>query len=60
VYVVKGLGLLHLSIDRTPALIAVYLVVAQLTAILVLHRIEEPARRFVRRTFSGTPKAVDA
>ena len=58
VYVVKALSALHLSIDQTPALIAVYLLVAQGVAILVLLRIEEPARRFVRRRFAA--KRVDA
>jgi peptidoglycan/LPS O-acetylase OafA/YrhL len=60
VYVVKALGALHLSIDRTPALITVYLVVAQGIAILVLTRIEEPARRFVRRRFGAQKPATSA
>ena len=57
VYVVKALAALHLSIDRTPALISVYLIVTQGIAILVLLRIEEPARRFIRRRF-GTSRAA--
>lgn len=60
VYVVKALGVLHLSIDQTPALIVVYLLVAQLSAIVVLQRIEEPARRFVRRRFSAAARGSDA
>lgn len=58
VYVVKALGFLNLSIDRTPALIVVYLVVAQATAIAVLTRIEEPARRFIRRRFGARRPAA--
>lgn len=58
VYVVKALGALHLSIDETPALITVYLLVAQGVAILVLLTIEEPARRYIRRRFSATRSAA--
>jgi peptidoglycan/LPS O-acetylase OafA/YrhL len=58
VYVVKALGVLHLSIDRTPALITVYLVVAQVTAIAVLTYIEEPARRFIRKRFGSRRPAA--
>lgn len=58
VYVVKVLSVLGLSIDRTPALITVYLIVAQGLAILVLLKIEEPARRFVRRRFATKPSVA--
>lgn len=52
VYVVKALGAMHLSIDTTPALIVVYVIVAQVTAIIVLQRIEKPARNFIRARFA--------
>ena len=53
VYVVKGLSAAHLSIDTTPALIIVYFVVAQAISILVLQRIEKPARNFIRARFAA-------
>ena len=51
-YVVKALSAIHLSIDKTPALIVVYLVIAQAISILVLQRIEKPARNFIRARFA--------
>ena len=51
-YVVKALSAIHLSMDKTPALIVVYLVIAQATSILVLQRIEKPARNFIRARFA--------
>ncbi len=52
VYVIKGLDLVGLSMERTPALLVVYLVVVQSLSIIVLQRIEEPARRAIRRRFA--------
>jgi peptidoglycan/LPS O-acetylase OafA/YrhL len=53
VYVVKALSAIHLSIDTMPALIIVYLVVAQAISILVLLKIEKPARNFIRARFAA-------
>jgi peptidoglycan/LPS O-acetylase OafA/YrhL len=59
-YVIKALSLLGLSIERTPALVIIYLVVAQGVSILVLQRIEEPARKAIRRRLSRARNVVAA
>jgi peptidoglycan/LPS O-acetylase OafA/YrhL len=51
VYTIKALSLFGMTMDRTPALILLYLVLAQLLAIGVLRWIEEPARKAIRRRF---------
>jgi peptidoglycan/LPS O-acetylase OafA/YrhL len=53
VYIMKALSVAGYSMNRMPWLIALYLVVVQALAILVLKRIEEPARRAVRNRFSS-------
>ena len=53
VYVGKAFSLVGLSMTQTPSLVFIYLAVAQLVSIAVLRKIEEPARRAIRRRFSA-------
>ncbi len=53
VYVMKALSVIGKSMDSTPWLIVIYLVAVQALAIVVLTRIEEPARRAIRARFAS-------
>jgi peptidoglycan/LPS O-acetylase OafA/YrhL len=57
VYTIKALQVIGLSIERTPVLILLYLVGVQLLAIVVLQRVEEPARRAIRAWWQGRSPA---
>jgi peptidoglycan/LPS O-acetylase OafA/YrhL len=57
-YTIKALSFAGLSIERTPALIIVYLIGVQLVAIAVLRWIEEPARRAIRARFQHRSAAA--
>ena len=57
-YASKGFELAGMSMNTTPALLIVTLVVMQLSSIAILHWIEEPARRAIRARLGRRQVAV--
>ncbi len=57
-YATKALDVAGMSMDKSPALLIVTLVVMQLLSIAILHCIEEPARRVIRKRLSRKPRAL--
>jgi peptidoglycan/LPS O-acetylase OafA/YrhL len=58
VYVIKGFGVIGLSMETQPVLVVVYLIAVQLLSIAVLRYIEEPARRVIRKWLGGPRRAT--